>query len=162
MQNYSTEVRVRLEAWFTNNSAISVPTIQQFEDQATAIINGIISRRYDIQAMLSDPTFPNTNACTLLARCEELLWAGHLLNKHYDTQNQTSNSNGDKRIEDAYRILNDIMAGNILLTNATYTWGVIDPWTGSEYATTWSSSAGTPVAYPIDDADRDFTKTQQR
>jgi hypothetical protein len=119
-----------------------------------------------LTAMLTDPNFADTDAWKLLARVEELLGAGHLLNKDYDIQDQEGNSNGDKKIEDAYRILNDITAGNILLTNTRYTWTppneTIVPWTGTEYPTLGSSPAGQPSAYPIDARDRIFTKNQQR
>jgi len=81
-----------------------------------------------------------------------LLGAGHLLNKDYDIQDETGNSNGDKKINDAYKILNDISSGVIQLTDST----------GVEYPTVSSSSSGQPVAYPTTDEDRIFTKDQKR
>jgi hypothetical protein len=62
MYNYTTPARVRLEAGFTANTNISDPTVETYQNQATGIINGIISRRYSLTAMLTDPNFADTDA----------------------------------------------------------------------------------------------------
>lgn len=162
MLNYSTVARCRLEAGFVNNNDISNVTIQTLEDQMTSLITGVVSKRYDIGAMLGDANFLQTAGCSILARCEELLTAGHLLNKDYDIQDQAGSSNGDKKISDAYKILEQILSGDIVLTDARYDNNGLIPGTGATYPTLGASPAGQPVAFPMDDSDRDFTKDQRR
>lgn len=162
MLNYSTTARCRLEAWFIWNATITDPTIQALQDQSTSIITGIVSKRYDLASMLSDSNFLLTSAGSILARCEELLTAWHLLNKDYDIQDQDATSNGDKKISDAYKILEQIMSGDIVLTDTRYNGAVIVSWTWNTYPTLGASGAWQMYAYPTDDADRDFTKDQQR
>lgn len=152
MDNYSTVDKVRLEAWFSSNDGISDTTIEMYQDRGTGIINSIIGKRYDINALIMSEYFAWSSAQMTLAGVEELLAAGHLLNKDYDIQDLGDDSNGDKKIEAAYKILNDIMTGNILLLDSN----------GNEFTTLNSSSAGSPIAYPTDTSDRIFTKNQKR
>lgn len=149
MKNYTTIERIRSEAWFEWNTFIQDETVETYQNQATGIINWVVARRYNLSSMLNHPNFEGSEANNMLARVEELIWAGHLLNKDYNIQDQDSNSNGNKKIDDGYRILDDIVSWKITLIDALYDndWNLIN-WTWNEFATNGSSPAGTMSWYP--------------
>jgi len=155
---YTQLARVRSEAWFSWTLTVGDPTILEYQRQATGIINSIVGKRYNMQTMLADATFSWSDAQKTLARCEELLGAGHLLNKDYDIQDLEGNSNWSKKISEAYDILGKILSWDILLTSLWYDeFGNIIPWTGNQYPTISSSSWGKPYVFPSTSEWRIFT-----
>lgn len=130
---YSTPSKVRLEAWFDDNSNISVELVKMMQDRATGIINGIIWKRYSLSSISQNPSFIWSQAQTFLASLEELIWAWFLLNKEYWIQDTDSKNNWSIKIDSAYKLMADVLAWNTLLYDVNW----------NEYPTLSASGAWT-------------------
>ena len=80
-------------------------------------MNNYIARRYNIANIVAN-NFTDSSTELLFQRIEELLCAGHLLNKEYGTDDLEDKTNGDKKINDAYKLMDDIVNGIIRLTDS--------------------------------------------
>jgi len=108
---YTTEPKVRHEAWFDNNDNISTDTIDQYRVQANGRVNTVLAQKYTIP--LNALLFTNSSAAALLDLIEMLLAAWYLLNVEYE--DATGIAMGDDRIDRAESMLKQILTGELIL-----------------------------------------------
>lgn len=155
---YATVENLRAESGFKWNNNLQDSFVTVFLDDAASVINASISRRYNLYAMINATTFPNSQAQNTLRRINILLAMWYLLNSEFGIQDQNEKKNGDKYIEDAYKILNSILDGSFALTSL----GGTGDTSGIEYETVSSSSSGDVYVYPSTDEGRIFSLQTKR
>lgn len=102
MPFYSTEIRIRDEAWFTGNADITTTSIETYQEQAYGTIRSRISAIYNVTNLVtSNSNFLDSDAHRLLARIEELYAAGWLLIKEYGPDGTEQKEKGENKLQQA-------------------------------------------------------------
>lgn len=101
---YTTEEEVRREAGFSFSEHLEAELVMSKILLAEGIVKGKISKRY---------TLPLAYIPELIREVTTLLAAGYLLKTSYGNQELGTNNEGKQKIDEAMKILNDIVAGKV-------------------------------------------------
>ena len=111
---YATNTQVRDEAGFTYNTDITDSQIEAARVRAFSLINSKIGARYSLP--ISDNScYATSPAKDMLANIELLLAAGYLLITEYGNEAVGTDKEGSKKVSIAEGMINDIVAGMLLL-----------------------------------------------
>ena len=103
---YSTTQAVRSEAWFEKNPNVLEPTIAAYLSQATWIVQSYVSAVYKLNNLKPGAlNFAGSQAEGVLKRAEELFAAGYLLMKEYWLQALATDKDGQRKIQEAEKLL---------------------------------------------------------
>lgn len=144
MANYTTEPKVRSDAWFEGNPDVTVTSIGWYIDQANGVVNSSISTRYNI-TNLSGSLFIGSHAAKFLDRVEMILAAGYLLIKEYWAEDVEDDAAWQDKIEEAMSLLQDIEDWKMRLLDKNWnefaTWKAEEkPVQGLAFSVSWKRS----------------------
>ena len=110
---FSTVAKIRQGAGFVNNDNITDANITTLQSRAFNLIKSYVGARYDLND-LTGALFSGSPADEILKGLEELLAGGYLLLDEYGP-NVDGDKNGQKKIDAAMKMLDDIKLGRMKL-----------------------------------------------
>jgi len=146
---YATITTVRWESWFTNNTDITDAELTTYLTEAHWVVIWYVANKYDIALLEASSYWSWSEWQNLLIRIENLLTSWYYLIRSFWAEELDWDKNGYKKIDEAFKLLDDIRDWNIKLI-----------WTDN--AELPLSDDEQPISYPIWNAsedDRYFTVT---
>ena len=111
---YALNKDVRTEAGFTYNTDITDTQIEAARVRAFSLINSKIGSRYSLP-LTGSTCFDTSPAKDLVKNIEMLLASGYMLITEYGNEAIGTDKDGYRKTSTSESMLNDIMAGTLLL-----------------------------------------------
>ena len=103
---YTTVANVKLESGFSDNSNIADTTVTRYITASDDIINGVLKKNY---------TLPLEEVPALIEQISRLMSAGYLMLEQYGTEAEGTSFDGQAKITQATKYLDQIEKGILLL-----------------------------------------------
>lgn len=122
-----------------NQADIDGSVIENYLDEATAVVQSYVAKVYDLPTMLADANFTGSQAESFLKRVEVLFAAGSLLNQEYGYQDSDQQEAGDAKINKALDMLRSLSEKTIILLDVN----------GAEFSASNAPSSLQPYGFPL-------------
>jgi len=147
MKNFSSISAVKAEAGLTTNPNIANSTVQSYLDEASAVVQSYVAKKYDIASLLVSSYLAGSQGEFVIKMCEELYAAGSVLNKEFGYEEGANTGSGDGKIKRALETLALVVKGDMILIGTD----------GVEFPSSVTASNLPPVGSPSSNTDRKFS-----